>query len=117
MGMVADRRAGAVELSLGRRGGWTTVGVAGELTLTGTAALEEHLARAMAGQSPPQVVVDVGAMTFCDSSGLNVLLHARKQILGLCGRLVLARPTDRVTRILRTTGLDRVFDVRDALPA
>ncbi|HEU5029134.1 MAG TPA: STAS domain-containing protein [Spirillospora sp.] len=117
MGIVAERRAGDAEFSVRRRGEWAQVTVTGELDLSTADALQDHLDAAMRLRKCPQVLVDVTRMTFCDSSGLNVLLRARKRISALRGRLVLLRPTDRFARVLRTTGLDGVFDIRDASPA
>ncbi|MDL4815404.1 STAS domain-containing protein [Actinomadura opuntiae] len=117
MEMVADRRARKAVFSVDRCGEWSQVTVTGELDLTTAATFKDHLTQAMAGRAEPRVSVDVSRMRFCDSSALNEFLRARKRISALRGRLVLLNPTDRFTRILRTMGLDRVFEIREALPA
>lgn len=53
------------------------------------------------------VVVDLSAVDFCDSSGLNVLVRAYKHALGRSAKLSVVGAYGRVENVLRTTGLDR----------
>lgn len=56
-----------------------------------------------------QLVFDLGALTFCDSTGLTVLITARNHALAANASIVLAAVPDRVSRIFRIVGLDQVF--------
>nr|WP_203634855.1 STAS domain-containing protein [Streptomyces sp. SID10815] len=56
-----------------------------------------------------QLVLDLGALTFCDSSGVTVLIAARNHALAAEAGIVLVAVPDRVSRILRIVGLDQVF--------
>ncbi|MFJ7904073.1 STAS domain-containing protein [Streptomyces sp. NPDC096198] len=56
-----------------------------------------------------QLVLDLGALTFCDSSGVTVLIAARNHALAAEAGIVLVTVPDRVSRILRIVGLDQVF--------
>ncbi|MFB4299616.1 STAS domain-containing protein [Actinomadura sp. NTSP31] len=111
--MVADRRADKAVFSVDSRGEWARITVTGELDLITAPLFKDHLAQAITGRVPPRVLVDVSKMRFCDSSALNEFLRAHKRISSLRGRLVLLGPTERFTRILRTMGLDRVFEISE----
>ncbi|MEU1224098.1 STAS domain-containing protein [Streptomyces microflavus] len=56
-----------------------------------------------------QLVFDLGALTFCDSTGITVLIAARNHALAAEASIVLAAVPDRVSRIFRIVGLDQVF--------
>ncbi|RFU37596.1 anti-sigma factor antagonist [Actinomadura logoneensis] len=53
------------------------------------------------------VVVDLAAVDFCDSSGLNVLVRAYKHARAQNASLTVTGAYGRVENVLRTTGLDR----------
>ncbi|MBO2465510.1 STAS domain-containing protein [Actinomadura violacea] len=116
MGAAGGAPDGGASFGVAEHDGWTVVTVAGELDLGTAGRLDEHLSKAIGAQGRPRVVVDVTRMTFCDSSGLNVLIRASKRIAAMQGRFVMVRPTERVRNVLRVTGLERVFDIRDELP-
>lgn len=56
-----------------------------------------------------QLVLDLGALTFCDSTGITVLIAAHNRALAAEASLALASVPDRVSRIFRIVGLDRVL--------
>ena len=58
------------------------------------------------------ITVDLGALTFLDSTGLRVLCQAKRE-LGDGGRIVLLNAAPSVRRILEITGLIGVFDLDD----
>ncbi|WP_373311342.1 STAS domain-containing protein [Kitasatospora indigofera] len=74
--------------------------------------------RALAARpAPAMLVVDLRAVTFCDSSGLNALLQARLDAERQDTPVHLARPTDNVARVLEMTGVDRVLPVDQVVSA
>ncbi|MCZ0978563.1 STAS domain-containing protein [Streptomyces diastatochromogenes] len=70
------------------------------------ASLTTALARAPAGSD---IVVDLRNSSFCDSSGLNVLLAARRQGLEQGHHLILAAPSHQMIRLLGLTHTDSLF--------
>lgn len=58
-----------------------------------------------------QLVVDLSGLTFCDSSGITVLLAARNHALASRATIVLAAVPDMISRTLSIVGLDAVFPV------
>ena len=91
-----------------RDGGATVVGLTGRLDLLSAAQVKERLAQeAAAGRK--RLVVDLGDVSFIDSSGLGALIGALKAARVAGGDLRIARPTDQAQLILKLTTLDRVM--------
>lgn len=60
------------------------------------------------------VVIDLSSVRFCDSSGVGVLIAARRLLRSCGGRLRLILPEDRdghVGRVLAALGVRRLFEV------
>jgi anti-anti-sigma factor len=79
------------------------VHVAGELDLAGSQQLEQALGEA--GLDARLVVLDLRDLTFIDSCGVRVILDAARNARQVGGRLMLARGTPRVDRVLTLTGV------------
>ena len=113
---IPSPQADWLSVTLGLRGTWITVEVIGELDFATRSALDEQLEEVTAGRGSPHVALDLSHLSFCDSSGLNALIAARKRVHAAGGDLVLLNPRPRLTELLRITGLDRLFTVHDILP-
>ncbi|MEU9860198.1 STAS domain-containing protein [Streptomyces sp. NPDC047971] len=96
------------------------VSVGGELDLDTADLLGTHLAEQLR-QGRVHLVLDLSALDFMDSSGLNVLIRAVHRARDTGGDLYLAAPTSAVRRILEITGLTTTTpphtDVAEALAA
>lgn len=84
-----------------------TVRLSGELDLAARPAVVERVTTSLVEQPDiERVVVDLGKVMFCDSSGLGALLDIRR----LAGRygteMVLHSPSPSVARVLDIAGLD-----------
>lgn len=77
--------------------------VAGELDLLTSVALKDHLAT-LTSQKPSRVVLDLTAVTFFDSSALNVVIHAQ-QAAGAGKFELTVIPSAAVNRVLDLTGV------------
>lgn len=64
-----------------------------------------------------QLVVDLGGLTFCDSTGITVLIAARNVALAAHSTIALAAVPDRVSRIFSVVGLDQVFPTHATIQA
>lgn len=91
--------------------------LAGEIDLYTAPRLQSELTAALAAADPVNIVVDMSAVEFCDSTGMNVLLAAHRLASERGGNLELAAPRASVRKILEVTGLQSVFTVRDDVPA
>ena len=90
------------------RGPCLLVEVEGELTFGTADRLRERVLadiRELGGR--PRIVLDIGGIGFCDSSGLNALIVLWKAARRDGGELVLARPQRRLRTIIERSGLDR----------
>lgn len=76
----------------------------GELDISTAPRLAEAL-QCLPRSGQRRTVVDVSALSFCDSSGLAVLVHARQRHEALGIRLILTGATSALKRLLGITGL------------
>jgi anti-sigma B factor antagonist len=89
--------------------------LAGELDLYNAPAVREAL-RGCVERSPWRLVVDLGEVTFVDSTVLGVLVEARSKLRD-AGGLALARPGLEARRALQVSGLDRHLAVHETVEA
>jgi anti-sigma B factor antagonist len=104
----------AVELNVSSRsqGDHVIVTAAGEIDLYTAPKLQADLAAVIEGAAPAtRVVVDMSGVEFCDSTGMNALLGALRQVRARGGELELAAPRPAIMKILQVTGLDSVFTI------
>jgi anti-anti-sigma factor len=85
--------------------------VAGEIDIATANILRSALERALESGSR-EIWVDLGEVTFMDSSGLNALVRADHDVAGHHGRLTVICPTGPVRRTLELTGLVHELNVR-----
>ncbi|WP_328299293.1 STAS domain-containing protein [Streptomyces sp. NBC_00435] len=91
---------------------------AGEIDMEKAPSLRFALAEALTHASPAKaVVVDCGAITFCDSSALNALLAARRAAQETGSVIRLAAPNPQLQRLLEITGALALFPVDQDPPA
>ncbi|MFI7382568.1 STAS domain-containing protein [Streptomyces sp. NPDC049813] len=62
-----------------------------------------------------RLVLDLGAMPFCDSSGISALIAAHNHAHAAGGDIALAAVPANTLRILRIVGLDQVFAIHPDL--
>jgi len=96
--------------------GWNVLEVAGALDMDGAPQLRLALLDLIDGDSP-LVIVDVEAVDFIDSVGLGALVSALKRTRTAGGELRLVGVKSHMERVLRVTGLHRVFGVHDSIDA
>jgi anti-sigma B factor antagonist len=97
-------------LSVRRRDGYTIVAISGELDIASVPALRERLLGLLRPDAS-RIVIDLSRVTFCDASGLAMLVGASRRADLLDGVLRLAAPTPLVATVLRLTGLDSRFEI------
>ncbi|GAA2876166.1 anti-sigma factor antagonist BldG [Streptosporangium fragile] len=90
--------------------------IVGEIDLYTAPRLQAEFTRLLGEGRTTLVVLDMSAVEFCDSTGMNVLLSALKRLRERGGTLEVAAPRPAVRKILQVTGLDSVFVVHETVP-
>lgn len=92
----------------------TVVHVAGEIDVYTAPSLRRYLDDQIQ-RGARELVVDLSAVTFLDSTGLGVLVGRLRVIRGQSGSLLIVGARDRVLKVFTITGLDTVFPMADTL--
>ena len=96
-----------LEVSTVRRNGTSTVRVEGELDIANAPVLDAVLAEAERGAR--ELLLDLGGVSFVDSTGLRSLLLARRRASAAGRDLRLRNLPPGVERVLEVTGLRTMF--------
>ncbi|MEY9992185.1 anti-sigma B factor antagonist [Streptomyces sp. V4I8] len=100
----------------GERGDWAVLQVSGELDLVTSPVMRQHIHDVVA-EGRHSLVLDLSEVLFCDSSGVGVLIAARRLIRSCQGSLRLILPAQgaadgsHVNRVLGALGVRRLFEV------
>ena len=105
-----------MELKLGHysKDGIEVIDVGGEIDIYTAPRLRELLT-ALASKNNCQLIVNLEKVKFLDSTGLGVLVGARKRVRAHDGSLDLVCTQERILKIFRTTGLTKVFGIHETL--
>ncbi len=95
--------------------GRTVLAVGGEVDLATAPQLRRRLIELVNGGCR-DLVVDLSKVGFIDSTGLGVLVGARRRIKEAEGDLVLVVPQDTIRALFRVTGLTEIFTIVDSAP-
>jgi anti-sigma B factor antagonist len=102
MGMTADQfRITDAEIS-----GLVGVAVAGEIDGATRDLLEAALDKAAGGNGGGPVLLDLGACTFVDSTGLHAIVKAATRLQARGRRLAVSNLRGNVREVFRLSGLD-----------
>jgi anti-sigma B factor antagonist len=92
----------------------SVVDVAGRITLgEGSSALRDTL-REMVNKGQKKILLNLGEVSYIDSSGIGELVSAFTTVTNGGGQLKLLNLTKRVKDLLQITKLYTVFDVHDS---
>ena len=84
-----------------------TVTLRGDLDHHASRGLMEQMDRLMEQNLPSKTILDLGGLTFMDSSGIAVILRAKRRMEALGGNLVVINIPKQAARVLDTAGLAR----------
>ncbi|WP_311922669.1 STAS domain-containing protein [Microbispora sp. H10836] len=90
------------------------VALDGALDYTNAERLRQDVEAALGGERR-ELVLDLSLLSFCDSTGIRILLAVRKLLQERNGAVTLAGLNPRLTRIFTTTGLINGFAVAPGL--
>ena len=107
---------GRADFSISRSITHTVFALGGDMDRTTVPAFRERLLIALHHTNTP-VIIDLSRVRSCDSSGLALLVDARRRAKLHGIHTCLAAPQPRISELLRITGLHRVFTIHSTLAA
>lgn len=87
-----------------------TLTVSGEVDVYTSPVLKSYIVSAV-DDGCTDLVVDLEAVSFIDSSGLGVLVSGLRRVKEQSGTMRLVCTRENILKIFRITGLDKVFPV------
>ena len=103
----------SVKLTTRQVGDVTVVDVAGRITLgEGSATLRDAM-REMVNQNQKKILLNLGEVSYIDSSGIGELVSGFTTVTNSGGNLKLLNLNKRVKDLLQITKLYTVFDVHE----
>ncbi|MFF7457029.1 STAS domain-containing protein [Kitasatospora sp. NPDC008115] len=107
-------RPGELRVAVRRVGPVRIVAVGGELDHDSADGLRTALA-GPTEEGLTRILVDLAELRFCDSTGLNILLLARREADAAGVRLEVAGPRPAVVRLFAVTGADTVLRIHPSV--
>ena len=83
--------------------------VSGELDHHGAKAVMEELDRCIDETMPRELILDLGGLTFTDSSGIAVLLRAQRRMGQVRGAVRVVNTPGQAERVFQAAGLGRLI--------
>ncbi|HTC79446.1 MAG TPA: STAS domain-containing protein [Terriglobales bacterium] len=93
--------------------GVTVVDLSGRITLGEGSVVLRDLVRELIGKGNKKILLNLGDVTYIDSSGIGELVSAFTTVRNQGGELKLLKLTKKVHDLLQITKLYTVFDVKD----
>jgi anti-sigma B factor antagonist len=111
--MEPAEAVGGLRLENRMDSGITVVTVTGEIDISTSALLREHLLRVITDGPDRSLVVNLAGVSFIDSTGTGVLVGVWHRVRATDASLALAAPSRQARGILDITGLTKVLPVYD----
>ena len=86
--------------------------LAGEIDHDAAQDLRIQLDDALLTRTPHTLVLDLGGVTFMDSSGIALLMRAKRCMDDLDGGLLVCRVRPQVKRVMDAAGIGRLIHIR-----
>ncbi len=93
--------------------GVTIVDLSGRITLGEGSVVLRDTVRDLVGKGQKQILLNLGDVSYIDSSGIGELVSAYTSVRNQGGELKLLNLTKKVHDLLQITKLYTVFDVKD----
>ncbi len=93
--------------------GVTVVDLSGRITLGEGSVILRDLVRDLIGKGNKRILLNLGDVTYIDSSGIGELVSAFTSVRNGGGELKLLNLTKKVHDLLQITKLYTVFDIKD----
>jgi stage II sporulation protein AA (anti-sigma F factor antagonist) len=98
-------------LSIQTGGDTVLVRITGELDHHMAASVRRQTDDAIDSTSPNIVIFDFSKVSFMDSSGIGLIMGRYGKMQNIGGTLAVRDPSDRVERIFKLAGLERIIEL------
>lgn len=90
-----------------------TVKLSGEIDHHGAKSAREEIDTIVKESEPQRLILDMSAITFCDSSGLGLIMGRYKTVKEYGGELLIKKPAETAKKMILLSGLDRLVKITD----
>ena len=95
----------------------------GQLTVALTGEIDHHCAKTfistitskIEAYTPQVCILDFQDVSFMDSSGIAVVINALRAMTRIEGKLVLSSLRDQPMKVFRTSGIDKLVEIKEAV--
>lgn len=101
-----------MDISTGYDSGRLVIYLAGELDHHGARQTMRTIDGLIDEFMPRDAVLDLGGLSFMDSSGIAVILRAERRMRELGGRAFVENPAAQPLRVLDASGIDRLVSIK-----
>ncbi len=101
-----------MNITTSREGQAITVRMEGRLTFEHHQSFKTTVYPFLEEEGVKEVIIDLGGVTYMDSSSLGMLLLLRERAETKSIKVALRRPSPSVTTILKVVQFDRLFEIR-----
>lgn len=98
--------------SIDRQGDTVVVRLAGKIDMSRSPDFHKSMIE-LCNEKPVHMVLQLGAVSYLDSSGVGTLVEIARRVKSYSGKLTLAGPNARVRGVFEVTRLDRFFTIVD----
>ncbi len=100
-----------MEIRLEKRDSSLTAYLSGEIDHHNAKRAREELDRIIGEEAPIRFLLDLSGVSFCDSSGLGLIMGRMKKCTSVGSVLVLKNPSAATEKILEIAGIDRIIKI------
>ena len=92
-----------------------TIALSGEIDHHRARSYIDTIAAKIDAYSPAECVLDFSEVTFVDSSGIAVVINSMRRMAQIAGELFLSGLGEQPMRVFRTSGIDRLVHIKEAV--
>jgi len=90
-----------------------TAYISGEIDHHNAGALRAKIDEAVEMSYPEVLIMDFGAVTFMDSSGIGLVMGRYKLMRDLCGRIIIENAPRSIKKVMRMAGIEKLLSAEN----
>ncbi len=100
-----------MQMEIKNENGASVAMISGEIDHHNAKELRTQLDRYIISSKPPELVIDLGNITFMDSSGIGLIMGRCRLMQECGGRLIVHSPQPYIKRVLKLSGIERIVSI------